>query len=91
MQRDRIADAVAGLSSCPLIARELILAEPLIALSHAAADDVVVIGGDTTDRLRRGSLATALARRFARRGHPAALVVVTARPTRFALTLTTAA
>jgi len=79
MQRARIAEATAGLAKRPPIAREMVLASPVTALCHAAATaDVVVIGSDTTTGLRRDSLAAALARQLAHRGHPAVLVVATA-------------
>ena len=53
-------------------------AEPVTALSHAAATaDVVVLGSDTEAGLRHDSLAASLARQLARRGHPAIVVVAT--------------
>ncbi|MDQ7911469.1 universal stress protein [Phytohabitans sp. ZYX-F-186] len=92
MQRDRIAEAVAGVSPRPPIARELVLADPVTALSHAAAiADVVVIGSDTATGLRGDSVAAALAHQLARRGHPAVLVVATAKVAEPGPVLTTAA
>lgn len=51
MQVERIAEAVAGLDRPPLVARQLVLAEPVPALCHAARfADIVVLGG----RIRAG-------------------------------------
>ncbi|GAA4473911.1 universal stress protein [Phytohabitans houttuyneae] len=92
MQRDRIAEAAAGLSPRPPIVRELVLAEPVTALSHAATiADVVVIGSDTANGLRRKSLPATLARQLTHHRHPAVLVVATARATEPAPVLTPAA
>lgn len=49
MQRDAIATATAGIDPAPPIAREIIFADPVLALCHAAAvADLLVLGGDET-------------------------------------------
>jgi hypothetical protein len=79
MQRRGVAEAIAGLVRPPVVAREIILSEPVTALLHAARfADIVVVGTDTAEALRPGSIATVLARRLSRRkrGGPAPVVVV---------------
>jgi nucleotide-binding universal stress UspA family protein len=79
MQRWGVAQAVAGLPRPPLVAREIVLAEPVTALAHAAAfADMVVVGSDAAEAMRPGSVAAVLARRLsrARRAGPAPVVVV---------------
>lgn len=68
MQRQRIAEAVAGLDPAPPIARMLVLAEPVTALCHAARfADVIALGG--RGRSRRGGRSTpvSVARRLDKR------------------------
>lgn len=82
MQRRGVAEAVAGLDRPPVVAREIILADPVTALVHAASfADIVVIGGDATEALRPGSVAAVLAERLGRRrrqrADPAPVVVLT--------------
>lgn len=49
MQRDAIATATAGIDPPPPIAREVIFADPVLALCHAATfADLLVLGGDET-------------------------------------------
>lgn len=80
LQRDAIAEAVAGLDRPPLVVREILFAEPEVALCHAGTSaDLLVIG---TDRVGPTPLTTVLTRKLAAvravRGDAARLVVVRA-------------
>lgn len=83
MQRDAVAAATAGLVCAPLVAREIVFADPVTALCHAAGfADLVVLGGEATGGLRPPSVATEVATRLARHrraGEPAPIVVVSTR------------
>lgn len=81
MQRDAIAAATAGLVPKPLVVREIVIADPVTALGHAAASaDLVVVGSDETPDLRPGSVAAEVAAQLAQRGrwsgHAVPVVVV---------------
>jgi hypothetical protein len=83
IQRRGVAAAVAGLSRPPVVAREIILADPVTALAYAAKfADIVVVGGEAAGALRPGSVGAALARRLSRRGRggpPPVIVLATTR------------
>jgi nucleotide-binding universal stress UspA family protein len=80
MQQAAITHALAGMAAPPVIGREIILADPVTALCHAAAlADLVVVGSDEQHGLRHTSVAARVAQRLSarrRRGLAAPLVVV---------------
>jgi hypothetical protein len=86
MQRDAILAATVGLDPIPTIAREVILAEPVTALRHAATRaDLIVVGGDETTGPSRWSNAARIKPRVPARhpvGVPVPTVVVTTSPAR---------
>jgi nucleotide-binding universal stress UspA family protein len=68
MQVECIASATRGMRQQPLIGRELILADPVTALCHAAAwSDLVVVGGGRVGDDPDGSIAGRVAARLASR------------------------
>jgi nucleotide-binding universal stress UspA family protein len=85
LQQAAIARALTGMAEPPVVGREIIFADPVTALCHAAAlADLVVVGSDEQRGLRRSSVAARVAQRLSarrRRGLAAPLVVV---PTRTA-------
>ena len=65
MQREVIAAALGPLADPPPVARELVLADPITALAHAAEyADLLVVGDGRRQYQRRMSTATLLARRL---------------------------
>lgn len=82
MQRQAVADGVAELppGHRPVVAREIILTDPVNALVHAARQaDLLVLGSDPGHGLAETSVAGRVARRFAGHGTgPCPLVVVPA-------------
>lgn len=75
MQRHQIASALVASGGRPPVATEIILADPVTALSHAGrAADLVVVG--STGRPGPTSIATRVARRLAGRGPEVACVLV---------------
>lgn len=83
MQRAAIVRALDGLADPPAVGREIVLAEPVVALCHAAsAADLVVVGSDEFDGLRASSLAARLAVKLSERRHglPTPTVVIPTRP-----------
>jgi nucleotide-binding universal stress UspA family protein len=83
MQREAIDAATEGLERRPIVVRELVIADPVTALSHAATPaDLVVIGSDKPSGLGARSIAAAVAGRLARHratGNAPPLVVVATR------------
>lgn len=86
MQQDALDAALASMTDPPAVARELVLADPITALAHAAGyADLLVVGDGRRHQQRRMSTATLLARRLNAPGRTADRVpVVAVEPTRTA-------
>jgi nucleotide-binding universal stress UspA family protein len=84
MQRDAIAWALIDVPEPPVVGREIIVADPVMAICHAASiADVVVLGSDEFDGLLPTSLAARVAVRLSERrqyGANVPLVVVPTEP-----------
>jgi nucleotide-binding universal stress UspA family protein len=84
MQRTAIESALVGVPVPPVVGREIIVADPVTAISHAASiADVVVLGSDEYDGLLPTSLAARVAVRLSERrryGGTVPLIVVPTEP-----------
>jgi hypothetical protein len=83
LQREAVAVATAGLAEVPEVLREIVLADPVTALSHAAnfADLVVLGDSGPTHGRHDATTAAALVDRLARRRRTGAPVPVLVVPT----------